>query len=85
MFCFSQTERLLAAQNPLSLGDRPHQMFADAPPTMPVKGADAGAVPALPLPGQPPPLVPPPSGVPPMGMPPFMPPPPFLPPPQGTI
>ncbi|XP_052832846.1 splicing factor 3B subunit 4 [Octopus bimaculoides] len=26
------SERLLAAQNPLSLTDRPHQLFADAPP-----------------------------------------------------
>ena len=29
----SAAERLLAAQNPLSQMDRPHQMFADAPPT----------------------------------------------------
>ncbi|XP_025081744.1 splicing factor 3B subunit 4-like [Pomacea canaliculata] len=28
----SAAERLLAAQNPLSLTDRPHQLFADAPP-----------------------------------------------------
>lgn len=28
----SAAERLLAAQNPLSIGDRPHQLFADAPP-----------------------------------------------------
>ena len=30
------SERLLAAQNPLSEADRPHQIFADAPPTNPV-------------------------------------------------
>ena len=30
------TERLLAAQNPLSQADRPHQIFADAPPSHPV-------------------------------------------------
>ena len=29
----SAAERLLAAQNPLSQADRPHQLFADAPPT----------------------------------------------------
>lgn len=28
----SAAERLLAAQNPLSIGERPHQLFADAPP-----------------------------------------------------
>lgn len=28
----SAAERLLAAQNPLSQADRPHQLFADAPP-----------------------------------------------------
>jgi RNA recognition motif-containing protein len=32
----SAAERLLAAQNPLSEADRPHQIFADAPPTNPV-------------------------------------------------
>nr|CAG4644242.1 EOG090X0BVS [Lepidurus arcticus] len=30
----SAAERLLAAQNPLALTDRPHQLFADAPPPM---------------------------------------------------
>ena len=29
----SAAERLLAAQNPLAQADRPHQLFADAPPT----------------------------------------------------
>ena len=33
----SAAERLLAAQNPLSQADRPHQLFADAPP-VPVPG-----------------------------------------------
>lgn len=31
----SAAERLLAAQNPLAQADRPHQLFADAPPTAP--------------------------------------------------
>lgn len=31
---FPFSERLLAAQNPLSHADRPHQLFADAPPMM---------------------------------------------------
>ncbi|XP_011314779.1 splicing factor 3B subunit 4 [Fopius arisanus] len=35
----SAAERLLAAQNPLSQADRPHQLFADAPPmSMPAPG-----------------------------------------------
>jgi len=53
-------ERLLAAQNPLSHADRPHQLFADAPPMV------------LPMAPPPPPPVPgmgiPPPGMPPMGM-----------------
>lgn len=32
----SAAERLLAAQNPLSQSDRPHQMFADGPPAPPM-------------------------------------------------
>ncbi|KAH0552081.1 splicing factor 3B subunit 4 [Cotesia glomerata] len=32
----SAAERLLAAQNPLSQADRPHQLFADAPPIAPM-------------------------------------------------
>lgn len=32
----SAAERMLAAQNPLTQMDRPHQLFADAPPTQPV-------------------------------------------------
>ncbi|XP_015511386.1 splicing factor 3B subunit 4 [Neodiprion pinetum] len=35
----SAAERLLAAQNPLSQADRPHQLFADAPPLNPVTQA----------------------------------------------
>lgn len=31
----SAAERMLAAQNPLTQIDRPHQLFADAPPTVP--------------------------------------------------
>ena len=40
----SAAERLLAAQNPLSQSDRPHQLFADAPPTAPGLPATAAAV-----------------------------------------
>lgn len=40
-------ERLLAAQNPLSHADRPHQLFADAPPP--------GGPPAVPVPMMAPP------------------------------
>ncbi|KAF8770154.1 splicing factor 3B subunit 4-like [Argiope bruennichi] len=51
----SAAERLLAAQNPLSHADRPHQLFADAPPTaggpMPVP---THSVPPPPLPPPPP-------------------------------
>lgn len=54
----SAAERLLAAQNPLSHADRPHQLFADAPPTaggpLPVP-AHIVAPPAMPPPGLPPP------------------------------
>ena len=63
-------ERLLAAQNPLSHADRPHQLFADAPPA----GGVPVPVPMMappPPPGQPvnvpPPItmMPPPINVPP--------------------
>ena len=65
----SAAERLLAAQNPLSQADRPHQLFADAPP-----------VPVMPLPG----ISQMPSSIPgvPMGMPPMPPRPPMPPPGQ---
>lgn len=65
----SAAERLLAAQNPLSHADRPHQLFADAPvPTM--------------MPGQilPPPMMAPPPPPTPSGM--LPPPPPVPAPPQ---
>lgn len=58
----SAAERLLAAQNPLAQTDRPHQLFADAPP-IPVHAMPGQAmVPGLPPPPPPPPiaLVPPP-------------------------
>ncbi|XP_037085799.1 splicing factor 3B subunit 4-like, partial [Pollicipes pollicipes] len=67
----SAAERLLAAQNPLSQADRPHQLFADAPP--PPSGTSLPPPPAPPpMPSAPPPPVglPPPlphfSGPPPM-------------------
>ncbi|RUS87897.1 hypothetical protein EGW08_004313 [Elysia chlorotica] len=62
--CGSAAERLLAAQNPLSLTGRPHQLFADAPPppTQPPAPNTAAPLPT----GIPPP--PPPMGLP--GMPP---------------
>jgi len=73
----SAAERLLAAQNPLSQADRPHQLFADAPPSLQsVMAAAAGANPPSSAAG----LPPPPGGAP--GMPPGMPPPP-VPPPGG--
>ncbi|GBM95821.1 Splicing factor 3B subunit 4 [Araneus ventricosus] len=49
----SAAERLLAAQNPLSHADRPHQLFADAPPT-------AGGPMPVPSHSVPPPPMPPP-------------------------
>ena len=60
MLCIS--ERLLAQQNPLSQADRPHQLFADAPP--PPAAPASGVTSSL----QPPP--PPPSGPSGPGMPP---------------
>ncbi|XP_060534362.1 splicing factor 3B subunit 4 [Cylas formicarius] len=76
----SAAERLLAAQNPLSQADRPHQLFADAPPMgmMPPGMALAPPPPPVilggmlppppPNPGNmqppPPPPVPPPSSFP---------------------
>ncbi|XP_070500503.1 splicing factor 3B subunit 4 [Chironomus tepperi] len=68
----SAAERLLAAQNPLSHADRPHQLFADAPvPQM---------IPMMNQMMPPPPL---PAGIPnpPMGQPPFPPSMPAIPPP----
>lgn len=67
----SAAERLLAAQNPLSHADRPHQLFADAP------------VPSMQMPMQmmPPPLIAPP---PPPSTPGLIPPPPPVPPPSSS-
>ena len=68
----SAAERLLAAQNPLSQADRPHQLFADAPPTpLPTMG---GVAPVPPPPNMmggapgymPPPVPPPGSAMPPL-------------------
>jgi len=60
----SAAERLLAAQNPLSQADRPHQLFADAPP---VPAPGISSIPPPPgAPGMPPPPVPPPGGMPPL-------------------
>ncbi|XP_068431925.1 splicing factor 3B subunit 4 [Clinocottus analis] len=71
----SAAERLLAAQNPLSQADRPHQLFADAPPPQsaptPVLTAMGSG---MPMPGMPPPgfpNIPPPGSMPP-SMPPSM-------------
>uniref|UniRef100_A0A8C2QSP1 Splicing factor 3B subunit 4 n=1 Tax=Capra hircus TaxID=9925 RepID=A0A8C2QSP1_CAPHI len=65
----SAAERLLAAQNPLSQADRPHQLFADAPPPPSAPNPVVSSLGSgLPPPGMPPP------GPPPMGMPPRGPP-----------
>ena len=53
MHTLTTLERMLAAQNPLTQMDRPHQLFADAPPTL-----AAAAVPPT-LPTMPPPFMPP--------------------------
>lgn len=61
----SAAERLLAAQNPLSQADRPHQLFADAPPPPsapnPVVSSLGSGLPppGMPSPGSFPPPVPP--------------------------
>ncbi|XP_055682702.1 splicing factor 3B subunit 4 [Lutzomyia longipalpis] len=92
----SAAERLLAAQNPLSHADRPHQLFADAPvpPMMPMGPGMMGAMIPPPLIAPPPPPVPPPnapfpSSVPPPPLPPMQPPippsqPPLPPTPMGV-
>merc|ERR1719429_970252 len=71
----SAAERLLAAQNPLSQADRPHQLFADAPPI------PAPTIAPVPPPGGMPPLPPGPPGAHPM---PPRPPMPHMPPPPGA-
>lgn len=74
----SAAERLLAAQNPLSHADRPHQLFADAPvpppPPMMIPGQMMPPSAAFPSTIPPPPL-------PPHMMPPWPPAPGFAPPP----
>ena len=56
----SAAERLLAAQNPLSQTDRPHQLFAYAPPMLhPMATNMMSNMMAMP-PGMPPPPPPPP-------------------------
>lgn len=83
----SAAERLLAAQNPLSHADRPHQLFADAPvPSM--MPMQMGQMMPPPLMAPPPPpstpgMMPPPPPVPPPASSPYpsqMPPPPMQPP-----
>ncbi|XP_078356280.1 splicing factor 3B subunit 4-like [Oculina patagonica] len=79
----SAAERLLAAQNPLAQADRPHQLFADAPPA-PVAAATLASAPAVmpsavmavPVPSN----IPTPANMPPSG-PPMPPVPPGMPPP----
>ncbi|KAA0710092.1 Splicing factor 3B subunit 4 [Triplophysa tibetana] len=77
----SAAERLLAAQNPLSQADRPHQLFADAPPppsiNTPVMTSHGVPMQGMPPPGAFPP-VPPPGSM--HGMPPGM----QMPPAPGT-
>lgn len=53
----SAAERLLAAQNPLSHADRPHQLFADAPAMMP----GMGMMPSMTMAPPPPPSLQPPN------------------------
>ncbi|CAM9123176.1 unnamed protein product [Bubo scandiacus] len=59
----SAAERLLAAQNPLSQADRPHQLFADAPPPPSVPTPVVTSL----GPGVTPPGLPPPGSFPPAG------------------
>ncbi|XP_057683165.1 splicing factor 3B subunit 4 [Corythoichthys intestinalis] len=60
----SAAERLLAAQNPLSQADRPHQLFADAPPPQAIPppvltSMGPGMAMGMPPPGVFPPMPPP--------------------------
>lgn len=72
----SAAERLLAAQNPLSHADRPHQLFADAP-VPPMMPGGMGHHPMMPPMMAVPP--PPPNMQPPAPLPPHIPPPPMPP------
>lgn len=76
----SAAERLLAAQNPLSHADRPHQLFADAPvpPLMPGMGHMMPPMAPPPPPAMAAMPPPPPFGAPPPPMPPMPPPPPRM-------
>ncbi|XP_053670584.1 splicing factor 3B subunit 4 [Anopheles nili] len=73
----SAAERLLAAQNPLSHADRPHQLFADAPVPPSMHPGMMGGHPMMPPPLMAPP--PPPSNPSVLPQPPVMPPPPQAP------
>lgn len=77
----SAAERLLAAQNPLSTSDRPHQLFADAPvPMMTMGHGQMGQM----MPPPPPLMTPTPSSsIPPPPLPPMPPQPPLPPPSMG--
>ncbi|XP_074654160.1 splicing factor 3B subunit 4-like [Tubulanus polymorphus] len=75
----SAAERLLAQQNPLSQADRPHQLFADAPPT--AQSMNQMSMSSMISPMAPPP--PPPSGMPGSHMPHPVPPPGGIPPPPS--
>nr|BAG63525.1 unnamed protein product [Homo sapiens] len=67
--------RLLAAQNPLSQPDRPHQLFADAPPSPSAPNPVVSSLGSgLPPPGMPPPGSFPPPVLPPGALPPGIPP-----------
>ncbi|KAF6208844.1 hypothetical protein GE061_014585 [Apolygus lucorum] len=80
----SAAERLLAAQNPLSQADRPHHMFADAPPPAPLPPPPILPPPVFNPPPPPPSVVPPPHMQPPPPLPQRLPPPmPPMPPPPG--
>jgi len=67
--CVCMLERLLAAQNPLSHADRPHQLFADAPliggVPLPVPMMAPPPPPGQPVNVPPPGMLPPPINVPP--------------------
>jgi RNA recognition motif-containing protein len=54
----SAAERLLAAQNPLSQADRPHQLFADAPPVAQMNMMGGGQPAMMRAPLGPPPIPP---------------------------
>lgn len=60
----SEAERFLAAQNPLPQAERPHQLFADAPPTPSMAAAQQMQIhPMMSMPMMPGQMVPPPGTV----------------------